>query len=91
MQVVSFQFQQLAKDKKQNPNQWEAYLNECKFCEGTRPDPQLCKAKAQHNMLMANGYKNVKLHVFFVGAMGTTYKDYADKPVAGLNLDYHKI
>jgi hypothetical protein len=45
-------FQQLAKDKKLNPNQWEVHLIEFKFCEDTRPDPQLQKAKAQHSMLM---------------------------------------
>jgi len=47
-------YQQLAKDKKLNPNQWEAHLIEFKFCEDTRPDPQLQKAKTQHSMLMAN-------------------------------------
>jgi hypothetical protein len=56
-----------------NPNQWEVHLTEFKFCEDTRPDPQLQKAKAQHNMLIANlnrqGYKEVKLHVILVGAM----------------------
>jgi hypothetical protein len=46
-------FQQLAKDKKLNPNQWEVHLIEFELCEDTRPDPQLQKAKAQHNMLMA--------------------------------------
>ena len=46
-------------------------------------------------MLIANlnrqGYREVKLHVILVGAMGTIYKDYTDKPLADLNLDYHKI
>ena len=46
-------------------------------------------------MLMANlnrqGYREVKLHVILVGAMGTIYKDYTDKPLADLNLDYYKI
>ena len=46
-------------------------------------------------MLMANLNKQknreVKLHVILVGAMGTIYKDYTDKPLADLNLDYHKI
>jgi hypothetical protein len=46
-------------------------------------------------MLMANlnrqGNREIKLHVIFVGAMGTIYKDYTDKPLADLNLDYHKI
>ena len=45
-------------------------------------------------MLIANldrqGYREVKLHVILVGAMGTIYKDYKDKPLADLNLDYHK-
>ena len=88
-------FQQLAEDKKLNPNQWEVHLIEFKFCKGTRPDPQLQKAKAQHSMLIANlnrqGYREVKLHVILVRAMGTIYKDYTDKPLADLNLDYHKI
>jgi len=44
-------FQQLAKDKKLNPNQWEVHLIEFKFCEETRPDPQLQKAIAQHSCL----------------------------------------
>jgi hypothetical protein len=81
-------FQQLANDKKLNPKQWEV------ICEDTRPDPQHQKAKAQHSMLIANldrqGYREVKLHVILVGAMGTIYKDYKDKPLADLNLDYHK-
>ena len=51
------------------------------------------KAKAQHSMLMAKlnrqGYREVKLHVILVGAMGTI-KDNTDKPLADLNLDYHK-
>jgi hypothetical protein len=81
---------QLAKDKKLNPYQWEVHLIELKFCEDTRPDPQLQKAKAQHSVLTANlnrpGYREVKLHVIFVGVMGTIYKDYTDKPLADLNL-----
>ena len=72
-------FQQLAKDKKLNPNQWKVHLIEFRLCEDTRPDPQLQKAKAQHSMLIANlnrqGYREVKLHVILVGAMGTIYKD----------------
>jgi len=32
-------FQQLAKDKKLNPNQWDVHLIEFKFCEDTRHDP----------------------------------------------------
>ena len=46
-------------------------------------------------MLMANlnrqGYREIKLHVIFVGAMGIIYKDYTDKTLAGLNLDFHRI
>ena len=46
-------------------------------------------------MLIANlnrqGYRKVKLHVILVGAMATIYKDYTDKPLTDLNLDYHKI
>jgi hypothetical protein len=89
-------FQQLAKDKKLNPNQWEVHLLiEFKFCGDTRPDPQLQKAKAQHSMLIVNlnkqGYREVKLHAILVGAMGTMYKDYTDEPLADLNLDYHEI
>ena len=57
----------------------------------TRPDPQLQKAKAQHSMLIANlnrqGYREVKLQVILVGAMGTIYKDFTDKSLADLNLD----
>ena len=47
-------FQQLAKDKKLNPNQWEVHLIESKFCEDTRPGPQFQKAKAQHSVLMSS-------------------------------------
>jgi hypothetical protein len=46
-------------------------------------------------MLIANlnrqGYREVNLHVILVGGMGTIYKDYTNKPLANLNLDYHKI
>jgi len=88
-------FQQLVKDKKLNPTQWEAHLIEFKFCEDTRPDPQPRKAKAQHSVLIDNlnrqGYREVKLHVILVGAMETIYKDYTDKPLADLNLNYHKV
>jgi hypothetical protein len=49
------------------------------------------KAKAQHSMLVANlkrqGYREAKLHVILVGAMGTIYKDYKEKPLAHLDLD----
>ena len=58
-------FQHLAEDKKLNPNQWEVHLIESKFCEDTRPDPQLQKAKAQHSVLIASlnrqGYREVNL------------------------------
>jgi hypothetical protein len=68
-------FQQLAKDKKLNPNQREVHLIVFNFCEDTRPDPQLQKVKAQHSMLMANlnrqKYREIKLYVILVGAMGT--------------------
>jgi hypothetical protein len=90
-----FEFQQLAKDKKLNPKQREAHLVELNICEDTRPDPQLQKVKAQHSVLIANlnrqGYREVKLHVILVRAMGVIYKDYTDKPLADYYLDYHKI
>jgi hypothetical protein len=45
-------------------------------------------------MLIANlnrqGYREVMYYVVFVGAVGTIYKDYTDKPLADLHLDYHK-
>jgi hypothetical protein len=45
-------------------------------------------------MLIANlnrqGYREVKLHVILVGVMGTIYKYNTDKPLADLNLNYHK-
>ena len=41
--------------------------------------------------LIRQGYREVKLHVILVEVMGTIYKDYTDKPLADLNLDYHKI
>jgi len=46
-------FQQLAKDKKLNPNQLEVHLIEFKFCKDTRSDPHLQKAKAQHSVFIA--------------------------------------
>ena len=91
---VTQTFNSLLKTKKY-PNQWEIHLIEFKFCEDTRPDPQLQNAKAQHSMLIANlnrqGYREVKLHVILVGAMGTINKDYTGKPLADLILDYHNI
>jgi hypothetical protein len=46
-------------------------------------------------MLIVNlnrqGFRKVKLHVILVGAMGTIYRDDTDKPLADLNLNYHKI
>ena len=49
----------------------------------------------QHSVLIANlnrqGYRKVKLHVILVGVMWTIYKDYTDKPLSDLNLNYHKI
>ena len=46
-------------------------------------------------MFVANlnrqGYREVKLHVILVGTAGTIDKDYTDKPLANLNMDYHKI
>jgi hypothetical protein len=57
--------------------------------------PNSKKAKAQHSMLIANldrqGYREVKLHVILVGGMGTIYKDYTDKLLADLNLDYQRF
>ena len=41
--------------------------------------------------LNRQGYRETKLHVILVGAMGTIYKGYTDKPLADLNLDYHNI
>ena len=74
---------------------WEVHLIEFELCEDTRPDPRHQKAKPQHSMLIANlnrqGYREVKLHMILVGAMETIYKDYTDKPLADLILDYHKI
>jgi hypothetical protein len=89
-------FQQLAKDKILNPNQLEVHLNEFKFCEHIRPEPQLQKAKAQHSVFRycqpkQTKKREVKLYVILVGAMGTIYKDYTDKPLADLILDYHKM
>ena len=60
------------------------------------PIPNSKKQKQpQHIMLIAilirQRYREVKPHVISVGAMGTIYKDYTDKPLADLNLDYHKI
>jgi hypothetical protein len=36
--------------------------------------------------LNRQGYREVKLHMILVGAMGTIYKDYTDKPLTDLNL-----
>jgi len=57
--------------------------------------PNSRKQKHSTACLCANlnrqGYREVELHVILVGAMGTIYKDYTGKPLADLNLDYHKI
>ena len=57
------------------------------------PDPQF--QKAQHSVLIANlnrqGYREVKLHVILVGVISTIYKNYTDRTLADLNLDYHNI
>ena len=76
-------FQQLAKDKELNPNQWEVHLIQFEFCKDTRPDPQLQKVKAQHaqhayGQHKQTRYKEIKLHVILVGTMGTIYKDYTN-------------
>ena len=46
-------------------------------------------------MLIANlnrqGYREVKLHVILVGVISTIYKNYTDRTLADLNLDYHNI
>jgi hypothetical protein len=46
-------------------------------------------------MLMANlnrqRFREIKLHVILVGAMGTIYKDYTNKPLVDLNLDYIRL
>ena len=55
------------------------------------PDPQFQEAKVQHSVLTSKGYREVKLHVIFVGVMGTINKDHTDKPLADLHLDCHKI
>ena len=69
-------FRKLAKDKSKSKPEGGSLI-EFRFCEDTRPDPQLQKAKAQHSMLIANlnrqGYREVKLRVILVGAMGTFY------------------
>jgi len=41
--------------------------------------------------LNRQGCREIKLHVILVGAMGTIYKGYTDKPLADLYLDYHII
>jgi hypothetical protein len=37
------------------------------------------------------GYREVKLHFILVRVMGNIYKDYTDKPLADLNLDYRNL
>ena len=49
------------------------------------------KKQKHSTALNRQGYREVKHHVILVGAMGTIYKDYTDKPLADLNLNYHKI
>jgi len=54
-------------------------LIEFEFCEDTMSEPQFQKAKlkAQHSVLISNlhrqGYREVKLHVIFVGVMGSIF------------------
>ena len=51
--------------------------------------PNSKKQKHSTTCLWPNrqGYREIKPHVILVGAMGTTYKDYTDKPLADLKLD----
>jgi len=60
---------------------------------GPIPNPK--KQKHSTACLLPNlnrqRFREVKLHVILVGAMATIYKDYTDKPLTDLNLDYHKI
>jgi hypothetical protein len=51
------------------------------------------KSTAQHayGQLNRQGYRDVKLHMIFVGAMGTIYRDHTDIPLEDLDLDYKRF
>jgi len=64
---------------------------EFKFCEDTRPEAQLNRAREQHSMLVSNlprqSYNRVHLHTILCGVMGTNYTHYKDSPLQSLGLD----
>ena len=67
---------------------------EFKFCEDTRPEAQLNRAREQHSMLVSNlqrqSYNKVHLHTILCGVMGTIYTHYTDSPLKSLGLDQYQ-
>jgi len=76
------------------PSNWNVHLIEIKYCDDTRPESQLQKAKEQHrrlvSILKAQGCSKVSLHVILMGGMGTIYRSHTDTPLNKLGLDYCK-
>ena len=72
------------------PRRCDVHLIEFKYCEDTRPEPQLRKAQEQHaalvNSFRDRGYTTVTLHVILTGVMGTIYKDPTDQPLTELGF-----
>ena len=61
---------------------WGVHLIKLKYCDDTRPESQLQKAKEQHRRLIAifkaQGCSKVSLHVILMGVMGTIYRSHTD-------------
>jgi len=67
---------------------------ESKFCDDTRPNPQLETATQQHaqlvSLLKAQGYHKVKLQTILCGVMGTIYTELTQEPLQQLGLEYQR-
>jgi hypothetical protein len=77
-----------------NPHTWDVHLLELKFCEDTRPEAQLARAREQHSLLIdrlrSHHYNSVKLHTILCGVMGTIYSNYTDTPLRELGLNSYQ-
>jgi len=78
-----------------NARHWEIHLMEFKFCDDTRPKPQLDTATQQHAQLVSllknQGYHKVKRQTILCGAMGAIYTNLTQEPLQQLGLEYHQV
>jgi len=77
------------------PCAWDVHLIDFHFCEDTRPEAQLAKAREQHSTLLSklrtHHYNKVQLNTILYGVIGTTYTEYTDTPLKNLGLNYNPI